>query len=100
MSLHGREPRVTPSLERRNRGLMSLDEADLVQAAEQAVPREGVDLETVGEALALPPVIEKEGAVAGALDALEELLGDDLVGVYVGAVEGRHAASDALDRLH
>src|SRR5207245_11110853 len=197
MSLHGREPRVTPSFERRNRGLMSLDEADLVQAAQQAVPREGVDLETIGEALAphllrievdahlggrvlgcevdevahltfrqchreqaclvairqedvgearghdraearvanrprrvlarrpaaeigagdqhrcalvlgpverevlgLPPVIEKEGAVAGALDALEELLGDDLVGVYVGAVEGRHAASDALDRLH
>ena len=33
------------------------------------------------------PVVEQELAVAGALDALEELLGDDLVGVDVGAVE-------------
>jgi hypothetical protein len=35
------------------------------------------------------PVEEEELAVAGALDALEELLGDDLVGVDVGAVERR-----------
>ena len=33
------------------------------------------------------PVVEEELAVAVSLDALEELLGDDLVGVDVGAVE-------------
>ena len=35
----------------------------------------------------LGPVVEQELAEAGALDALEELLGHDLVGVDVGAVE-------------
>ena len=33
------------------------------------------------------PVVEEELAEAGALDPLQELLGDDLVGVDVGAVE-------------
>ncbi len=37
----------------------------------------------------LPPVEEEKVAVAGALDALQELLGDDLVGIDVGAVERR-----------
>ena len=37
----------------------------------------------------LRPVVEQELAEAGALDALEELLGDDLVGVDVVAVEDR-----------
>ena len=46
------------------------------------------------EALLAPPVPEQELAEAGALDALQELLGDDLVGVDVGAVE---RADDALD---
>ena len=35
----------------------------------------------------LRPVVEQELAEARALDPLEELLGDDLVGVDVGAVE-------------
>ena len=35
------------------------------------------------------PVEEEELAVAGALDALQKLLGNDLVGVDVGAVERR-----------
>src|SRR5271166_1376197 len=35
----------------------------------------------------LGPVVEQELAEAGALDALEELLGHDLVGVHVGAIE-------------
>src|SRR5713101_4391308 len=52
------------------------------------------------EVVRLPPVIEKEGAEAGALDALQELLRDYLVGVDVGAVERGHPAADALDRLH
>ena len=38
-------------------------------------------------AVLLGPVEEEELAEAGALDALEELLGHDLVGVDVGAVE-------------
>src|SRR5580704_12687224 len=39
------------------------------------------------EAGILHPVEEEELAVAGALDPLQELLGDDLVGVDVGALE-------------
>jgi hypothetical protein len=35
------------------------------------------------------PVEEEEFAVAGALNALQKLLGDDLVGVDVGAVQRR-----------
>ena len=46
-----------------------------------------VGLAGVGAFLDAAPVEEEEVAVAGALDALEELLGDDLVGVDVGAVE-------------
>ena len=37
----------------------------------------------------LGPVVEEELPEAGALDPLEELLGHDLVGVHVGAVEDR-----------
>ena len=48
----------------------------------------GVGLARVGAFLDAAPVVEEEVAVAGALDALEELLGDDLVGVDVGAVSG------------
>ena len=42
----------------------------------------------------LRPVVEEELAEAGALDPLEELLGDDLVGVDVGAVEHGDRAGD------
>ena len=45
----------------------------------------GVGLAGVGAFLDAAPVVEEEVAVAGALDALEELLGDDLVGVDVGS---------------
>ena len=48
----------------------------------------------------LGPVVEEELAEARALDALEELLGDDLVGVDVVAVEDRHRPGDRLDGLH
>src|SRR5450631_3019608 len=44
---------------------------------------------TFGAAVVVAGVEEEEGPVAGALDALEELLGDDLVGVDVGSVK-RH----------
>ena len=51
-------------------------------------------------AVLLGPVEEQELAEAGALDALEELLGDDLVGVDVGAPEDADGAGDGLDRSH
>ncbi|MNE39609.1 hypothetical protein D3C80_1335710 [compost metagenome] len=38
------------------------------------------------------PLIEQVGAKAGALDRLEELLGNDLVGVDVGAIQRRNQA--------
>src|SRR6266849_4073682 len=52
------------------------------------------------EVAVLPPVIEKEGAVPGALDALQELLGNDLVCIDIRAVERSHPPDDALDRFH
>src|SRR4051795_10364526 len=48
----------------------------------------------------LGPVVEEELAEARALHALEELLGDDLVGVDVVAVENRDRPGDRLDGLH
>src|SRR6185312_5533901 len=48
----------------------------------------------------LGPVVEQELAEARALDALEELLGDDLVGVDVVALEHADPPRDRLDRLH
>ena len=39
------------------------------------------------------PLVEQIGAEAGALDRLEKLLGDDLVGVDVGTVQRRDKAS-------
>src|SRR5215204_7566245 len=46
------------------------------------------------------PVVEEELAEAGALHPLQELLGDDLIGVDVGAVQHRNAALDDVDRIH
>src|SRR6185437_2841825 len=46
------------------------------------------------------PVEEEEFAVAGALDALEELLGNDLVGIDVGAVEGGGQCCEGLEGFH
>ena len=46
------------------------------------------------------PVVEEELAEAGPLDPLEELLGDDLVGVDVGAVEHRHFTFDHVYGFH
>src|SRR5712691_5629669 len=48
----------------------------------------------------LAPVEEEELAEARSLDALEELLRDDLVGVDVGAVEHERPRSDRAKRLH
>jgi hypothetical protein len=50
--------------------------------------------------VALPPVVEQVLAEPGALHALEELLGDDLVGVDVVAVEHADGAVDDGDGIH
>src|SRR5256886_2136557 len=47
-----------------------------------------------------PPVVEEKRAEAGPLDPLEELLGNDLVGVDVHPVEGGENAGDAGKRFH
>src|SRR3954454_13123405 len=52
------------------------------------------------EARVLHPVEEEELAVAGSLDALQELLGDYLVGVDVAPVEYRDAPRDVRQRPH
>src|SRR5262245_29540499 len=46
------------------------------------------------------PVIEEELAVAGPVDPLQELLGHDLVGVDVVAVEHRNTTLDHFNRFH
>src|SRR4029453_15883641 len=46
------------------------------------------------------PVVEEKLSEAGALDPLQELLGDDLIGVDVGPVEHRDPALDHFHRLH
>src|SRR4051812_9542389 len=46
------------------------------------------------------PVVEEELAEAGPLYPLEELLGDDLVGIDVGPVQHRHLALDYVYRSH
>src|SRR6202021_913689 len=46
------------------------------------------------------PVVEKELAKAGALDSLQKLFRDDLVGVDVDAVQRSHAAAMYSERFH
>jgi len=58
-----------------------------------------VGLASVGASLDAAPVVEEEVAVAGALDPFEELLGYDLVGVDVGAVERDGVAGDDVDGM-
>src|ERR1035441_699738 len=47
-----------------------------------------------------PPVEEKKIAVAGALDALQELLRYDLVGIDVGAIQRRGQRGECAKGLH
>src|SRR4051794_17239933 len=48
----------------------------------------------------LPPVEEQELSEAAALDALQELLRDDLVGVHIGAIERHRARGHLPESLH
>ncbi len=57
-------------------------------------------LACVGAFLDAAPVVEEEFAVARALDALEELLGDDLVGVDVGQRQRYGFAGEDVDGFH
>ena len=56
--------------------------------------------DVVGVVEVVAPVEEEEVAVAGALDALEELLGDDLVRVDVGQRQRDGGAGEDVDGLH
>ena len=51
-------------------------------------------------AIEVAPFVEQVRAEARALDRLQELLGDDRVGVDVGAVERRHEPGQDAERLH
>src|SRR5438105_9478977 len=48
----------------------------------------------------VPPVVEEGAAIAGALDALQELLRDDLVGVNIGPIERYYHAVLGAKRPH
>src|SRR5205814_8256761 len=50
--------------------------------------------------LAAAPVIEQKFAKASALDSFEELLGNDLVGINVGAIEWNDFTFMNAGRLH
>ena len=52
------------------------------------------------EVRVLTPVVKKEIAVAGALDALQKLLGNDLIRINVRAVERHHFRSVSAKRFH
>src|SRR6266852_1761269 len=46
------------------------------------------------------PVVEEEFPESGALDALQKLFGDDLIGVHVHFIERDNDASVLAKRLH
>ena len=74
----------------------------VLAAGAAAEVRAGREDRVLGQAPAglLRPVVEQELAEARALDPLQELLGDDLVGVDVGARERGDGTLDDLDRFH
>src|ERR1700693_2698737 len=47
-----------------------------------------------------PPVVKKERSITRPLDAFEELLGDDLVGVDVGSIERAQDPGGAGEGVH
>src|SRR6185312_7749570 len=46
------------------------------------------------------PIVEQECAEAGALDPLQKLLGNDLVGINVGSLKRRYPTGVRAKRLH
>ena len=52
------------------------------------------EVRTFGSVRREAPVVEEKLAEASALDALQELLGDDLVGIDVHTIERRYATAD------
>jgi hypothetical protein len=59
-----------------------------------------VGLASIGALLDAAPVVEEEVAISGTLDSFEELLGNDLVGVDVGAVKRHGVAGEYVDGMH
>ena len=62
------------------------------RAAAEVAPRDEDRVRLELDLAVADPVVEQELAEARPLDSLEELLGDDLVGVDVGAVENAKPA--------
>ena len=60
----------------------------------------GVRLAGIRTVLDAAPVIEEKIFVAGALNPLQELLGDDLVGIDVGQGQRGGGAGEDLDGFH
>ena len=48
----------------------------------------------------LPPVVKKERPISRALNPFQKLLGDDLIGIDVAAVEWGDDTGDAGKRFH
>jgi hypothetical protein len=48
----------------------------------------------------IPPLVEQVRSEAAALDGLQELLGNDGVGVNVGAVDRQYHAVDGSELVH
>src|SRR5204862_4100197 len=90
----GRDDRLEAEVLERPGGVLARGPAAEVAAGDEE--RVWLELDLPGP----DPVVEQELAEAGPLDALQELLRDDLVGVDVGAVEDRHRAFNEFDPLH
>src|SRR5262249_20170109 len=90
----GRDDRLEAEVLQRPWGVLAGGAAAEVGAGDEDRVRLQLDL-AVAE-----PVVEEELAEAGPLDPLEELLGDDLAGVDVGAVQNRDLALDHVYRPH
>src|SRR5205823_4692928 len=91
-----RDHRVEAVVLERPRRVLARRAAAEVAAREEDPPMLPIQLE-VG---ILAPVEEEELVEAGALDPLQELLRDDLVGVDVRTVEHDRRRGDRAERLH
>ena len=81
-------------------------EKDLRALIARLVQREVRIRSTLGRILArfivieIAPCVEQVGPEARSTDRLQELLGNDGVGVDIGAIERRHQAGQSAKRLH
>src|SRR5260221_12025675 len=88
-------------LARGSAGEVLLCDEDLCAPVLRLVENEvRIGLACVGSFLNAPPVEEEKVAIAGALDALEKLLRDDLVRIDIGQRQRDGFGADDVDRLH